>query len=124
MQGILKIKENAMDSIRPYVVDNYDAIDLNMLVRMYIFEETKIALIMYYAEPIVLEFKTVAEAKMKFNELMAVWRYKDKQPFDVDEALNMLRSFSNKEGFTLDGNYLAQNTIKEFATRLKEEKND
>lgn len=62
-----------MGTIRPYIIDDNDAIDLNLVTRVYIYEETKLALIMYGSDPVILEFSTKAKAKMKFNEIVSVW---------------------------------------------------
>lgn len=75
-----------MGAVRPYVIDENDAIDLNLVTRVYIYEETKLALIMYYSEPVILEFSTKAQAKMKFNEIMKVWANDDSSLSQTDET--------------------------------------
>ena len=75
-----------MGTARPYIIDENDAIDLNLVTRVYIYEETKLALIMYYSEPVILEFSTKAQAKMKFNEIMKVWANDDSALSQTDET--------------------------------------
>ena len=74
-----------MGIARPYIIDENDAIDLNLVTRVYIYEETKLALIMCYSDPVILEFSTKAQAKMKFNEIMKVWANDDSSLFQTDE---------------------------------------
>lgn len=73
-----------MRTIRPYIIDDNDAIDLNLVTRVYIYEETKLALIMYYSDPVILEFSTKAKAKMKFNEIMSVWAKDDEDETEIE----------------------------------------
>lgn len=60
--------------VRPYRIDGNDAIDMDDVTRI-IQEGKKIYI---YAsslvEEIMLEYSTVAEAKMKFNELFKAWQ--------------------------------------------------
>lgn len=75
-----------METVRPYIIDDNDAIDLNLVTRVYIYEETKLALIMYGSDPVILEFSTKAKAKMKFNEIMKVWANDDSALSQTDET--------------------------------------
>ena len=75
-----------MGIARPYIIDENDAIDLNLVTRVYIYEETKLALIMCYSDPVILEFSTKAQAKMKFNEIMKVWANDDSSLSQTDKT--------------------------------------
>lgn len=70
---------------RPYRIDGNDAIDMDDVTRI-IQEGKKIYI---YAsslvEEIMLEYSTVAEAKMKFNELFKAWQ----EPEEDEEQIKL-----------------------------------
>lgn len=71
--------------VRPYRIDGNDAIDMDDVTRI-IQEGKKIYI---YAsslvEEIMLEYSTVAEAKMKFNELFKAWQ----EPEEDEEQIKL-----------------------------------
>lgn len=74
-----------MSDVRPYRLDETTAIDMNLVTAMHLYKEEHgankdkwiVHLVMYYSEPILLDFSTEAEAKMEFNKLFQVWGDKD-----------------------------------------------
>lgn len=60
--------------VRPYRIDGNDAINMDDVTRI-IQEGKKIYIyVSTLVEEIMLEYPTVAEAKMKFNELFKAWQ--------------------------------------------------
>ena len=95
-----------MATIRPYKLTNTLAIDLNLVTSIELIENPnkkkswQIIMSMYYAEPIVLDYETKAQAQLDFNSLMKIWPFEEKsnccskleeQLKDIQEELSQIK---------------------------------